>query len=233
MNTRITIGTTVQVISSGELWVKRAGFGFAPAVVAHDHRRPAAPITNSEIAVMMTRIMPSSQCMSRASSVAAGWKPIPPACGAPDDRQASVASCASAVPADEGCRSGGREAVAIEVVIASCHSCSLRLRRRAAGGLPGRPRPPTRCVLRARNHIIRRSDKPTVLRQTAACLPGSTDTDRSPMTMQDRLPPLRDRTSTRPPRCGLLRDAVAGADDGELFLERRRSEALVLRRRPR
>ena len=29
MNTRITIGTTVQANSSGELWVKVAGFGLA------------------------------------------------------------------------------------------------------------------------------------------------------------------------------------------------------------
>ena len=43
MNTRITIGTTVQATSSGELWVKRRRLRVGLAVVADASRRSAAP----------------------------------------------------------------------------------------------------------------------------------------------------------------------------------------------
>ena len=61
----------VQAISSGELWVNFAGVALARRLYRTAASASIA-VTNSTMAMMITLIIPSSHCRSRASSVAAG-----------------------------------------------------------------------------------------------------------------------------------------------------------------
>ncbi len=94
------------------------------------------------MAVMMQLIMPSSQWMSLASSVAAGWNPIRPDSGLPTSPAA--ASCARARPVTSiAAEAAARpERSFIPRMSRSCSLSPTRTGRRdSAGGIPLCPAP--------------------------------------------------------------------------------------------